>query len=248
MTQVAVTLSVFGRLDAADLHGVLHAVQAAGYDGVELPAPVPASTAPAAEVRGLLEDHGLSAATVSAGFAEVADAARRSEIAAFARVVGAPAVVVAGTAGREPPDLDRTADALNDAGRALRDAGVGLAWRHQGWEAAAGGGRGLDRIVGRFDPALVRVAPDVYWLHFCGLEPAGRLRAWADRIAAVYVRDGVSGGFAELGRGVVPLRAALAAAVELGVDRLIAAQDAARRPPAEVIRDNREFLRRLGFL
>lgn len=65
------------------------------------------------------------------------------------------------------------------------------------------------------DPRVV-IELDAYWAHIADVDPVAIVRALGDRVVAVHVKDGDTGGGVEkqvpAGRGSVPLAAVLAAA------------------------------------
>jgi len=238
------SLALFGRRLTDDLHGVLHEVQAAGFAGVE----VPAAAAGSAELGELLADHDLALIGLHAGWSDIADDSRRASLLDRLVALRGRFLVVSGTAGRETlADFERSADRLNQAGRTAADRGGRLLWHHHGWEfkPLEGGVRGIDRLIERLEPT-VGLAADAYWMQSVGVDSAAFLRSRKGRVNLLHLKDGSGGGFCELGRGTVPLRSAVSAAREIGVEWLVDAPETSRVPPGQLFAADREFLRRLG--
>ncbi|MEV7391328.1 sugar phosphate isomerase/epimerase [Streptomyces sp. NPDC091215] len=180
------------------LPAVYREVRESGFHAVQ--ADVPDGTT-VKEFRALLADHGLSAAPgyFFAGFEEpAAEAARRH--AAQQAELGLTEVFIAGAMAPErltrpavghaydPGRLDTIIEHLAAACEAVTAEGLRPCLHpHVGtWiETEAETRKVLDSI----DPALLAFGPDTGHLHWAGADLAALIRAYADRVGAVHLKD-----------------------------------------------------------
>jgi sugar phosphate isomerase/epimerase len=89
---------------------------------------------------------------------------------------------------------------------------------------------------------------DVSWVTVGGGDPATFIEDHRRRAGYYHFKDGRrlpdgSIEFLELGRGVVDLRGAMAKALELGAEWIVAEQDRTELPHTQAIQMSRDFLR-----
>src|SRR5439155_15611135 len=101
-----------------------------------------------------------------------------------------------------------------------------------------GGTNGMRILSEETDPELVKFNFDVFWVHHAGNDPAAFIRAHANRAGYFHFKDGKknpdgSPVFLELGRGIVDLESAMAAAREVGAEWIVAEQDKTELPHLE---------------
>jgi sugar phosphate isomerase/epimerase len=142
---------------------------------------------------------------------------------------------------------------LDEAGRRCRDSGVTLCYHNHAWEfGKLDGARPIDLLIAESDPELVKLCPDVYWVHVGGDVPAQFIARHRDRCPYFHFKDGLGGersrAFRELGRGCVDVKAALEAALACNPEWIVTEQDHTDGDPGDSIRISRECLKSLGLL
>lgn len=235
----------------ADVRGCVERLAALGFRGVES-GDRGAELEPAAYVE-LLAAHGMEPIAVG----ESRDKFRNDlpAVIARARAVGVRHVLCYWGPAESREQVEADARLYNEAGRALRDAGVRLSYHNHEHEfrAVFDGRMAMDILLEATDPALVGLELDVAWAAFGGVDPAAYLRTHAARIDLVHLKDLWSleerGRFTALGTGVVDLEGSVAAALEAGVEWLILEQDKHRRlSPLDTVTASALNLReRTGF-
>jgi sugar phosphate isomerase/epimerase len=185
--QIAVQLFSVRREMAADLPGTLRAVRAAGYDAVEL-AGLP--DLPAAEIADRLGEAGLRAIAAH----ERIEGLRRDPhaVAARLRALGCPRVLVPAMPEadrRTVADVRRFAAELGSLARVLGDHGLRLGHHNHDYEFAPLGGTTAWQILLDELPPEVELELDVYWAAVAGRDPVTEIRAAADRLRMLHVKD-----------------------------------------------------------
>lgn len=247
--RVGLQLIIYGPRARQDLAGVLREVAEAGYDGFEGGAP--AGPDEVDRVRAALDGTGLAFAGGHSGMAQLEDGALVSRMAGSVKALGGDFLMVSGRFD-SLEGYRAGAATLNQAGRRCRDAGVTLCYHNHSWEfEPSDGARPIDVLIGETDPQLVKLCPDVYWVHVGGDDPAAFVRQHRDRCPYFHFKDGQGGEryqeFLELGRGCVDLPAALQAALACQPAWVVVEQDSTRGEPADSIAASRRYLRSLGL-
>ncbi|RIH90283.1 Inosose dehydratase [Calidithermus terrae] len=219
----------------------LEQVAAMGYEGVEF-AGVYGGLNPG-ELRRFLDGLGLETAGLHVPLEQLEQGLDGQ--VALARALGTPYLVCpwldAGLRGSEARWRELFGR-LERLGKACRAAGVRLVYHNHEFEFE-------EKVGGRpaFD-ALFAAAPsleaelDVAWAHAGGQDPAAYVRKYAGRLPLVHLKDLKGRRTVELGRGEVPVEAAVRAAQASGVRWLLVEQDESARP-LESVRASLEWLR-----
>jgi sugar phosphate isomerase/epimerase len=247
--RVGVQLIVFGERPGTDLTGVLTEVKSAGYDGFE--GGVVESSEAQRRLSSDLQSIGLGYVGAHAGIHQLSDTAAVSTFAQHINQLQGRFLMASGRydslAGyREGAEL------LTRAAEECASAGVTVCYHNHFWEFEAIDGEvPIHLLMEMTDPALVKLCPDIYWVHVGGEAPADFLTRYRDRCPCLHFKDGLAGDqmrdFRELGDGVVDVKAALDAALACDPDWIVVEQDSTTREPAESIRMSRDYLRTLGL-
>ena len=186
----------------------------------------------AKETRGLLDRHGLSAASAHMGLDWIeADTARAI---AAARTLGADFVV----APYLPPDKRPVGRAgwiaLGERLARVRDAvarsGLRFAWHNHDFEFAAlpDGSLPIEHVLG----ADLAWEADLAWVARGGADPGAWVERYRGRMPLVHVKDIApsgqkidEGGWADVGAGVLPWANLWSACVAAGAEVMIAEHD-----------------------
>jgi len=250
-TRVGVQLIIYGKRTRTDLPGVLTEVAQAGYDGIE--AGAPADEHQIEQYRAALEGKNLALVGGHGGFDTWEDPALVAQCINGVKALGGRYLITSGRSDWAALDEYRAAaKTLDEVGRRCRDAGLVFCYHNHHWEFAEfGGTRGIHVLMGETDPALVKMCPDVYWVHVGGENPAEFVARYGGRSPCLHFKDGLGGEnyaeFRELGEGVVDIAATLKAALVCRPDWIVVEQDRTDKHPTESNRISRGCLRKLGL-
>jgi sugar phosphate isomerase/epimerase len=248
MKQIPVALQMYTLRNesANDFKGTLEKVAQLGYEGVELAG---YGDLTVKEVKRVLDDHGLKAASSHIALAELrADAAK---IIDDQKELGSGFVVCPYLEPEERTEKDyyRLIDDLNEIGEKCADEGITLCYHNHDFELAAlsNGRTALETILDETNPEWVKAEFDIYWLTYAREIPLKWLDRYRDRSPLVHLKDMTTDGerfFAELGTGGVDLESVLEFGHGGSVDWWIIEQDESRNPPIESVKRSLEFLKK----
>jgi len=235
LDQIALQLYTVRKLAAADLAGSLRAVAAAGYRSVEL-AGLP-ETAPGALAR-LLDEAGLQAVASHEGIQLL-----REDPAAVAdrlATVGCPRIIVPWMPEedrRTVDDVRRFAAELGALARSFADRGIRLGYHNHAFEFAPLEGTTIWDVLLAELPAGVEIELDVYWASVGGRDPVAEIRAIADRVRLLHMKDRAPGPEPRdvpAGEGILAFPQIVEAGRTAGVEWYAVEQDDAHDPLAEI--------------
>lgn len=235
LDQIALQLYTVRKLAAADLAGSLRAVAAAGYRSVEL-AGLP-ETAPGALAR-LLDEAGLQAVASHEGIQLL-----REDPAAVAdrlATVGCPRIIVPWMPEedrRTVDDVRRFAAELGALARFFADRGIRLGYHNHAFEFAPLEGTTIWDVLLAELPAGVEIELDVYWASVGGRDPVAEIRAIADRVRLLHMKDRAPGPEPRdvpAGEGILAFPQIVEAGRTAGVEWYVVEQDDAHDPLAEI--------------
>jgi sugar phosphate isomerase/epimerase len=233
--QIALQLYTVRRLAAVDLSGTLHAVAAAGYRAVEV-AGLP-ETAPG-ELARLLGEAGLRAVAMHQGVEGLRDDAEA--VANRLAEVGCSRLIVPWmpeSDRRTADDVRRFAVEVGGFARTFADRGIQLAYHNHSFEFAPLDGTTVWDVLLAELPSDVQIELDVYWAAVGGRDPVAEIRATADRVRLLHMKDrapGLEPRDAPAGEGTLPFPEIIAAARSAGVEWYIVEQDEPRDPLVDV--------------
>lgn len=241
---VGCQLVVFGTRWQHDLDGVLAEVADAGFTGVE------ASNLYAwhdrAAVRRSLARYGLVLCGVHCDFDEITDDTRLDAAIDFLRDNDARYLINSGVgAGHgRVQSYEAAAEVFNHIGRRCQEAGLTLCYHNHDWDfSAVDGIVPFHRLMELTDPAVVKIALDVYWVTFAGRDPLEFIATYGARIPYVHLKDLRDGMFAELGTGTIDFPSILhALRASAPVEWLINDQDRTALPTKEALDISARYL------
>jgi sugar phosphate isomerase/epimerase len=259
------------RDDAAkDLPATLKTIAAIGYREVEL-AGLPAR--PAAEVRTLLEDCGLTAPSMHAGMSDLQTGLQQR--IDYANALGVKYVVcsfpwtadsrfrnAAGgsgnalAAGVTLDDWKWNAEQLNRIGEIARKAGVRCGYHNHNMEFRVYDGvTAYDELLRQTDPALVTMELDIAWVVTAGVDPLHYLTKHAARISLLHVkevrrnanttRDRLDAQTTEVGSGQIDWKRLFGAMSPERIRHYFVEQENFERPPLEAVKISFDYLHSL---
>jgi sugar phosphate isomerase/epimerase len=233
---------------ARDFAGTLRRVAEIGYEAVELAGFLGFGGLSVAEVRGLLDETGLRAASIHVGLDRL-----QSDLRAAideCRGLGSAYLVLPWLppGQRDAAFFDALAPQLNEIGGRCREHGLVFAYHNHDFEfVQSDGAYLLDRLLDATDPTLVALELDVYWAAYAGVDPASYLRQRAGRVPLVHLKDmAADRSFAEVGDGTLDFAAIFAAAEEGDTRWYIVEHDQPAMPALESARRSLQNLRAMG--
>jgi len=232
---------------------VLAAIRKIGYRTAETFAAQ--YTRPAAELRGMILDAGLTLPSAHFGYADF------DSKFDYAKELGATDVVC----GAEPTNLAVSADAFkrfaeqyNKWGDRAQKMGMRFGFHNHNFEFQTYDGRtGLEILLAETDPKLVWWQMDSYWVTQAGQDPLALMHRYHDRLQTLHFKDrrpGVtvstntgkeSQHFTEIGAGTLNFPAIWNYASSLGIKYFFVEQDTTEMPPLESLAISYRNIKRL---
>ncbi len=230
---------------ARDFEGVLRAVAALGYEGVEI---YDLHGHEPEQVRAWLDDVGLVVAGRHAMVEPLET--QLSALAAELRVLGTDRVAVAWI---EAPTSVEGAHAWAARIEAIaanaQQLGLRLGFHnHAGEVRPLTDGSSLLSLLGELPSDLLWLELDLGWIWEAGADPVDLLERYRGRTPLVHVKDFASHGgtaFCPVGDGAVGFDRVLPAAVAAGVEWLLLEQDEIDGPPLVAVERSLEAARRM---
>jgi sugar phosphate isomerase/epimerase len=165
--------------------------------------------------------------------------------------VGCPRVIVPWMPEedrRTVDDIRRFASELGGFAQDLAPRGIRLGYHNHAFEFAELDGTTIWDVLLAELPPEVEIELDVYWAAFGGRDPVAEIRARADRVRLLHMKDLASGPEphdAPPGEGMLPFEEIVAAGRAAGVEWYVIEQDVPRDPLVDIATGFR-FLRSLA--
>jgi len=230
-----------------DFEGTLARVAQIGYKEVEFAGYFKHSPA---DVRAMLDRHGLSAPAVHTG--SIAPDDWKAALDA-AKVVGHQYIVVPWVPQEKRMTLDgwkRVAEDFNRAGETARAAGVQFAYHNHDFEFPRMEGRiPFDVLLESTDPKLVQLEIDLYWITKGGQDPLTYFARWPGRVPLVHVKDSMGGPehkMVDVGAGKIDWKRIFAKRDQAGIKHFFVEHDQPPQP-FEDIAASYKYLSQLEF-
>jgi sugar phosphate isomerase/epimerase len=230
-----------------DVEGTLAAVAAAGYTEVEFAGYFDKSPA---DIRAMLDRHGLTAPSVHTG--DIAPDAWAKALDA-AKVIGHQYIVVPWIPeGRRKTLADWKAVGadFNRAAAAAKAAGVQFAYHNHDFEFPLVEGRiPYDVLLAETDPTLVQLEIDLYWITKGGQDPLAYFARWPGRVPLVHVKDSLGppdNKMVDVGAGKIDWKRIFARSGQAGIKHYFVEHDQPADPIAS-IKASCAYLKQLEF-
>ena len=221
----------------ADRQAILD-VAAVGFRGIQLRASVVLEfEAKPAELRRLLDDHGIKLLCFSSGSVDASPDKRGEYLekhtrhAKFVAALGGPFLQLLSNRPQDraptAEEFERLGALLTEIGRRTADLGVRLVY-HNHMRAFGESPEEVARVIELSEPRFLSLLLDIAHYQLGGGDPAQGLRRHRERLAVVHLKDAIaplpgatgdlrySYKFVELGRGKVDVPAAVATLREIG--------------------------------
>lgn len=175
----------------------------------------------------------------------------------FGKKLNCTYIFLSGTYKKDKTADDYKTEAQNycDLGKICGDEGLKLCYHNHDWEFY-NDSTGIKILLDNIPAELMKLVPDVGWVHEAGVDSLQFVKDNIERIEALHFKEFKKRGcpreeaakeITELGKGLVPFGAIYDYAVGRGRDWwIVAEQDQTSLEPAEAARLNYEFIRGLG--
>jgi sugar phosphate isomerase/epimerase len=158
--------------------------------------------------------------------------------------------------GKEAADYKRFGDQMNRAAQSAKRAGLAFGYHNHAFEFGklADGTRPIDTILASFDPALVRLEIDIFWVSVTGNDPVALIRKLGKRVMMVHLKDKAKDmpvqfdenvpktAYLEVGAGTLDIAGVLKAAQAVGVEHYFVEQDQSTGDPVASLKKSYDYL------
>ena len=234
-----------------DLTRTIADIAAAGYHDVELLGSMNNFGMPPADLRRLLDRHGLRAPSTHVAGTALDNLSRTID---DALTLGHEYVVVASLPIATPAKLDdyrRWADRLNEAGRVARQQRVWIGFHNHADDFVRIDGKvAYDVFAERTDASVVRLQLDTGNLAMAGQQPWDYMERFGNRYWSFHIKDVASLGAksdTELGKGIIDFKRLLARIERIDEKHMFVEQETYPGTPLESIQRDFRYISTLEF-
>ncbi len=231
----------------ADFEGTLAHVAEIGYKEVEFAGYFDHTPA---DVRAILDRHGLSAPSTHIALGEI-DAWKAS--LDTAKAIGHEYIVVPWIPQEKRLTLDgwkNVAGVFNRAAQLAHDAGLQFAYHNHDFEFPKLEGQvPYDVLLQNTDPKLVQLEIDLYWITKGGQDPLNYFSRWPGRIPLVHVKDSAGAPehkMVDVGQGKIDWKRIFAKKEQAGIKHFFVEHDQPPQPFQDIAASYR-YLSQLEF-
>ena len=247
LSKIGVQLYSVRTLMEKDVEGTLAGVAGAGYTEVEFAGYFNKTPA---EIKAMLDRHGLVAPSVHAG--NIAPDAWAQSLDA-AHVIGHQFIVVPWIPEERRKTLDdwkRVAADFNRVGAAAKAAGIQMAYHNHDFEFPLVEGKvPYDVLLAETDPNLVKMEIDLYWITKAGQDPLNYFARMPGRVPMVHVKDGKGPpdwAMTEVGSGAIDWKRIFGKSGQAGIQHYFVEHDQPADPIASITASC-AYLKKLEF-
>ncbi|OPZ70655.1 MAG: Inosose dehydratase [bacterium ADurb.Bin478] len=233
-----------------DFTGTLEKVAGLGYPAVEF-AGYGGLAAP--QVRDLLKRLNLRCCGTHEGYGALTPDALEKTIA-FNAAISSP-YIICPSMPREfrekgADGVGAFADAMNQAGEKIKQAGMQLCYHNHDFEFQTTDGPSIfDQLLQGTDAELVKMEVDTYWVQHAGLDPIALIKKLQNRCPLLHMKDMTAGEphtFAPVGQGVMNIKGIIEAGRQAGVQWLVVEQDRCEGSVLDAVAGSYQHLHRLA--
>ncbi len=203
-----------------------------------------------ADVRAILDRHGLSAPSTHIALGEI-DAWKAS--LDTAKAIGHDYVVVPWIPQEKRMTLDgwkNVADVFNRAAQMAHDTGLQFAYHNHDFEFPKMDGQiPYDLLLQNTDPKLVQLEIDLYWITKAGQDPLSYFARWPGRVPLVHVKDSAGAPehkMADVGQGKIDWKRIFAKRDQAGIKHFFVEHDQPPQPFQDIAASY-NYLKNLEF-
>ena len=228
-------------------------IQNIEFSGSDLEASPPSfQNVPVPEIAALSEELGFNVPSLGVGGSDLTE--RLDVVIDAANAVGASYIRISGISDVEGESAEdyytRLAGVLNEAGAALAEEGITLAFHNHdaSFRADVGNGMsGYDLLLAEVNPENAAFELDTYWAAAAGADPAMLLAEHPGRFPLMHVKDGLvtegeDATFTTVGEGDVNFEEIFAQADTGGVEYFFIENDRPQPDGVTVTCDSLEYL------
>ncbi|HEY3221890.1 MAG TPA: sugar phosphate isomerase/epimerase [Gemmatimonadales bacterium] len=215
----------------ADFEGTLAHVAEIGYKEVEFARYFDHSPA---DVKAILDRHGLSAPSTHIGLGEIDEWKKALDTA---KAIGHDYIVVPWIPAEKRKTLDdwkKVADVFNRAAQMAKDAGLQFAYHNHDFEFPKVEGQvPYDVLLQNTDPKLVQLEIDLYWITKGGQDPLSYFARWPGRVPLVHVKDSAGAPehkMVDVGQGKIDWKRIFAKRDQAGIKHFFVEHDQPPQP------------------
>ncbi|MCE5258933.1 MAG: sugar phosphate isomerase/epimerase [Chloroflexi bacterium] len=225
---------------------VLGAVHSAGFSAIECGTNT-FENDPQAFI-ALLRKHNLRVSALHGGIPE-----KPEQVMRLMDLYGTQDLCISGVGGWEGKQAAKYAadtQAVSTVGRVLAQRGFHTHYHNHAYEFAKldNGQSGMEVILTNLDPQAADLCVDVAWVHIGGQNPVEFLKQHKSRTSYIHLKDYTGDRhWVELGSGLVPLAAVVAALPELDIRWAVYEQDTSDIQAAKSCALSYAYLQGLGF-
>ena len=236
-----------------DLPSVLKEIHSIGYKEVETYWDV--YNRPAAELRRMIEDHGLR---VPSGHFNYDGLEQKLDYAAALGVQYVTCPMLPQSQWVSLAGFQKAAEDFNRWGKLAHERGMTLAFHNHNYEFQKfGTTTGFEELLARTDPTLVKLEIDCYWISQAGRDPVETIRQLKGRVKMLHLKDRIAGvstsqtldasaeHFTEVGGGTIKWKEVLRVAKECGVEHFFVERDSGELNAMESLRRSYRYLHQL---
>ncbi|MBS4199880.1 sugar phosphate isomerase/epimerase [Bacillus sp. FJAT-49732] len=242
---VAVQMYTLRDESAQDFAGTLKKVADLGFDGVEFAG---YGGLDVKEVRALLDEYGLKAASSHVGLDDLKS--NLAKVIEEQKILGSNFIVCPYLMPdqRSEQDYKELIPFLEKAGEECRKEGITLCYHNHDFELdrLSDGRTALESIFDDVSSENLETEFDIYWLTKAGENPVEWIKKYQNRTPLVHLKDMTTDDekfFAELGTGGVDIEAVLNIGDEANVQWYVVEQDVSRKTPFESIEISINYLK-----
>jgi sugar phosphate isomerase/epimerase len=235
ISKIGLQLYTVRDLMKKDVEGTLAAVAKAGYTEVEFAGYFDKSPA---DIKAMLDRHGLVAPSVHAGSIAPDDWAKSLDAA---RVIGHQYIVVPWIPVERRKTLNdwkAVAADFNRAATSANAAGLQFAYHNHDFEFPLVEGRvPYDLLLAETDPKLVQLEIDLYWITKGGQDPLAYFARWPGRVPLVHVKDSLGppdNKMVDVGAGKIDWKRIFAKSAQAGIKHYFVEHDQPADPIASI--------------
>ncbi|MCJ8009843.1 sugar phosphate isomerase/epimerase family protein [Lederbergia wuyishanensis] len=242
---VAVQMYTLRDESAQDFAGTLKKVADLGFDGVEFAG---YGGLEVKEVRSLLDEYGLKAASSHVGLDELKN--NLAKVIEEQKILGSNYIVCPYLMPdqRSEENYKELIQFLEKAGEECLKEGITLCYHNHDFELdrLSDGRTALESIFDDVSSENLQTEFDIYWLTKAGENPVEWIKKYHNRTPLVHLKDMTTDEekfFAELGTGGVDIEAVLNIGDEANVQWWIVEQDVSRKTPLESVEISINYLK-----
>jgi sugar phosphate isomerase/epimerase len=217
---------------AKDFIGTIEKVAEIGYKGVEFAG---FFDTPATELKAALDRLSLVPVASHTPLQLLKD--DLDHVLAYNKEIGAKYIVCPFARIDTWEELNELAELLNRISPKIRDAGMGVGYHNHSHEFIKYDGKyGLDILMERTKEAGVFPQIDVFWVEFAGLNAVEYISKYKSRCPVIHLKDmkhREEQEFAEVGEGILDMKAIITKGLEMGAEYFTVEQDRTDKPELE---------------